>query len=111
MNCSKDLTRLLAMLVSDDDLRKLDDAHLKELSHDQLLELSMQVVRDLEIARDRLNQNPENSSRPPSGRVPWAGLGLTDWEGARPEGLEAGREEAADGSKAIRTKHARAGGK
>jgi hypothetical protein len=43
MNCSKDLKRLLAMLVSDDDLRKLDDAHLKELSHEKLLNPGLTV--------------------------------------------------------------------
>jgi hypothetical protein len=78
MKSANDLEQLLAMLVSDDDLRKLDDAQLKGLSHEQLLELSRQVVRDLKDARDRLNQNPDNSSRPPSTQVPWAGLGLTE---------------------------------
>ena len=76
MTSTNDLERLHSMLVSDGDLRKLDDARLKALSHEQLLELSMQLSRDLKEARDRLNQNPNNSSRPPSAQAPWAGLGL-----------------------------------
>jgi hypothetical protein len=80
MTSTNDLERLHSMLVSDGDLRKLDDARLKALSHEQLLELSMQLSRDLKEARDRLNQNPDNSSRPPSAQAPWAGLGLSDGE-------------------------------
>ena len=78
MKSSSHLEQLLAMLISVGDLRKLDDGHLKSLSHEQLLELSKQVVRDLKEARDRLNQNPDNSSRPPSTQAPWAGVGLSD---------------------------------
>jgi hypothetical protein len=33
--------------------------------------LSVQLLEDLKEARDRLNQGPENSSRPPSSRAPW----------------------------------------
>ena len=83
MTSTNDPKRLHSMLVSDGDLRKLDDAHLKALSHEQLLELSMQLSRDLKEARDRLNQNPDNSSRPPSAQAPWAGLGLADGESAQ----------------------------
>jgi len=31
----------------------------------------LRLLADLKEARDRLNQGPENSSRPPSSRVPW----------------------------------------
>jgi hypothetical protein len=110
MKSANDLEQLLAMLVSDDDLRKLDDAHLKGLSHEQLLELSRQVVRDLKDARDRLNQNPDNSSRPPSTQVPWAGLGLTGETDSR-EALYPSPDEAPEGSKAPRAKRGRGDGK
>jgi transposase len=36
-----------------------------------LRERSMRLLADLKEARDRLNQGPDHSSRPPSSRVPW----------------------------------------
>lgn len=35
----------------------------------------MQLLEDLKEARDRLNQGPDNSSRPPSSRAPWERTG------------------------------------
>ncbi|MBK8535426.1 MAG: hypothetical protein IPL59_10015 [Candidatus Competibacteraceae bacterium] len=35
----------------------------------------MQLLADLKEAWDRLNQGPENSSRPPSSRAPWERTG------------------------------------
>jgi hypothetical protein len=37
--------------------------------------LSMRLLADLKEAWDRLNQGPDNSSRPPSRRAPWARTG------------------------------------
>lgn len=76
MKSRQDLKQFLRMLVSDKDLRKLDDAHLKALSHEQLLAISMRLSRDLKEARDRMNQNPGNSSRPPSSQAPWESWGV-----------------------------------
>jgi len=59
------------MHLSDHDLRQIDDAYIESLDLEQLLGLCKRLVKDLKEARDRLNQNPKNSSRPPSSSDPW----------------------------------------
>ncbi|MBK1650309.1 IS66 family transposase [Rhabdochromatium marinum] len=60
------------MYLSDHDLRQLDDARLDALdATGDLRGLSGRLLSDLKDARDRLNQNASNSSRPPSSRAPW----------------------------------------
>jgi transposase len=59
------------MHLSDHDLRQLDDARLERLSEAQARALLGKAVADLKAARERLGQNPSNSSRPPSSRAPW----------------------------------------
>jgi len=59
------------MLLSDYDLRQIDEIYLKSLSSDEVLGVSIRLLHDLKEARERLNQNPSNSSRPPSSRDPW----------------------------------------
>ena len=59
------------MLLSDHDLRQINDKYLKSLSPDDLVEVSIRLVNDLKEAREYINQNPSNSSRPPSSREPW----------------------------------------
>lgn len=59
------------MKLSDHDLCQIDEKYLTTLSSEQLLTLSIRLLNDLKEARDRLNQNPGNSSRPPSSRDPW----------------------------------------
>jgi len=59
------------MHLSDHDLRQLDEAALARLEPEQALALLSKVVEDLKAARERLAQNPTNSSRPPSTRAPW----------------------------------------
>jgi len=72
------------MHLSDHSLRQMDDSYVRSLDPEALRGLSVRLLADLKEARDRLNQGPENSSRPPSSRMPWE----------RPSG---GREaEAAD---------------
>lgn len=66
------------MLVSDHDLRQIDDAYVETLSIDELREVIKRVVKDLKEARDRLNQNSSNSSRPPSSEAPWVTAKLKD---------------------------------
>lgn len=63
------------MQLQDHDLRQLDEAALRqlfELNPSALLGLSERLLADLKEARERLNQNPDNSSRPPSSRDPWS---------------------------------------
>jgi transposase len=61
--------------LHDHDLRQLDEASLRRLFErdpQALLGLSERLLADLKEARERLNQNPDNSSRPPSSREPWS---------------------------------------
>ena len=59
------------MHLSPHSLRQIDDAYLQSLEVEALRGLSMRLLADLKEAWDRLNQGPENSSRPPSSRAPW----------------------------------------
>ncbi len=44
---------------------------MRSLSHEDLLKLSNKLLSDLKEAHERLDQNPSNSSRPPSSQAPW----------------------------------------
>ena len=59
------------MHLSSHDLQQLDEDYLRGLSPEQLQALSGKLLADLKEAHDRLNQNPSNSSRPPSTQTPW----------------------------------------
>ena len=59
------------MQLSEHSLRQLEEAYLDALDEAALRALSVKLLEDLKEARDRLNQGPENSSRPPSSRAPW----------------------------------------
>jgi transposase len=59
------------MNLSDHDLRQINEIYLDSLPETELREVSKKLYRDLKEARARLNQNPDNSSRPPSTRAPW----------------------------------------
>ena len=55
------------------DLAQLDEGYLAKLPEAQLRALSAKLLADLKAAHERLEQNPTNSSRPPSSRAPWEG--------------------------------------
>jgi len=59
------------MQLSEHDLKQLDEETIGSLQAESLRTLSLKLLADLKEARDRLNQCPENSSRPPSSRAPW----------------------------------------
>ena len=63
--------------------------------------LSLRLLADLKEARERLNQGPTNSSRPPSSRAPWErGEPLTlpdEAEASLPVAAEPAEEAPADG--------------
>ncbi|WP_295608819.1 DUF6444 domain-containing protein, partial [uncultured Lamprocystis sp.] len=59
------------MKLSQHDLRQLDDGYLQRLPEAALRALSLTLLADLKEAQERLQQNPNNSSRPPSSRAPW----------------------------------------
>jgi transposase len=67
----KQLTAQIRMLLKNHSLRQIDEAYLRSLSHEALVRLSTKLVSDLKEARERLNQSPSNSSRPPSSQAPW----------------------------------------
>ena len=49
----------------------MDNTYLSSLKLEELRGLSERLLADLKEARERLNQGPSNSSRPPSSRAPW----------------------------------------
>lgn len=56
-------------------LQQIDATYIQSLELEALRSLSVRLLADLKEARDRLNQGPENSSRPPSSRAPWERTG------------------------------------
>jgi transposase len=59
------------MIFSDNDLLQMDDAFIDSLSLNESKVVFKKVLMDLKKAREKLNQNPTNSSVPPSTRKPW----------------------------------------
>ncbi|MGH8476041.1 MAG: DUF6444 domain-containing protein, partial [Methylococcales bacterium] len=97
-------------------LSQLDEEELRNLPEEALRRLSIRLLNDLKEARERLNRNSRNSSRPPSSEAPWEkGRGAVNSEDAsqpakdeEPED-EAMSEPARDcdrGSKAVEDKKA-----
>jgi transposase len=88
------------MHLSDHSLRQIDDAYLQSLEVEALRGLSLRLLADLKEARERLNQGPTNSSRPPSSRAPWErGEPLTlpdEAEASLPVAAEPAAESPAD---------------
>jgi transposase len=64
--------------LSKHDLAQLDEAALAALTPEQLHALSLKLLADLKLALERLEQNPRNSSRPPSSVAPWERFGQHD---------------------------------
>lgn len=73
------------MHLSDHSLSQLDEVYVQSLDEERLRGLSLRLLEDLKEARERLRQNPTNSSRPPSSQAPWdrpsAGHGKSSDEG------------------------------
>ena len=59
------------MHLSDHSLSQLDEAYVQTLDEGLLRGLLLRALEDLKEARERLRQNPTNSSRPPSSQAPW----------------------------------------
>ena len=57
--------------LTDHTLSQLDDEYLARLEPEALCRLSQKLLHDLKQARERLNQDPSNSSVPSSSRLPW----------------------------------------
>lgn len=57
--------------LTDYDLRQMSDEWVSALSPTQKDDLLVRALFELRKSRDRLNQTPSNSSKPPSSRAPW----------------------------------------
>ena len=69
------------MKIKDHDLRQLNEERLKTLQEKDpaaLLQLTNRLLDDLKEARERLNQNPTNSSCPSGSQTPWFCAGEGD---------------------------------
>ena len=85
------------MHFSDHDLRQLDAERLGALTEEQLRVVSQKLLVDLKAARERLNQNAQNSSRPPSSQGPWERVPEESFEDEAPEVGDAEEAEAPAG--------------
>ncbi len=61
----------IRMQLKNHSLGQIDEPYIRSLSHEDLIRLSTKLLNDLKEARERLNQGPSNSSRPPSSQAPW----------------------------------------
>ena len=61
------------MILSNYDLKQIDQDYLGTLPPGKLLDVSLKLLEDLKDARERLNQTPQNSSRPSGSYAPWEG--------------------------------------
>ena len=94
----------IGMKINDHDLRQLNEERLQALLEKDpvaLLQLTNRLLDDLKEARERLNQNPSNSSRPSGSQDPWFRSGDDESTGEMEEddeGTEEVEEEEDDGS-------------
>jgi len=68
--------------LSDHDLKQMDPAWQQRQPEPTVRGLLERALDDLRQARDRLNQNPTNSSRPPTSMEPWRRGGAAEPEAA-----------------------------
>ena len=57
--------------LTDHDLRQMDDEWVSALTSSEKESLLVRALFELRKSRDRLNQSPRNSSKPPSTSAPW----------------------------------------
>ena len=78
MGLKTEISRM-SVNFSNHDLLQINDDYLDSLLQNDLVVISKRLLRDLKIAREKINQNPNNSSAPPSTRKPWEkGIDLND---------------------------------
>ena len=68
------------MIFDDHDLRQINQTYIESLDSETAKKLASKLLEDLKEARERLNQNPKNSSRPPSSTEPWVIAEIEDEE-------------------------------
>ena len=97
------------MELTDHSLRQLDEDTIHNLPEAAVRDLAVRLLKDLKEARDRLNQNSRNSSRPPGSDAPWDKVGEdsendgdetedADWGEANKDDSKACETAAADGA-------------
>lgn len=87
------------MIFNDHDLRQINQAYIESLDIVTLEKLASKLLEDLKEARERLNRNPNNSSRPPSSTEPWVTADIEDEERTEDEaGSDAAGRESTSGS-------------
>ena len=59
------------MELNDHSLRQMDEDDIRKLPEEPLRNLAVKLLKDLKDAREQLNQNSQNSSRPPGSDAPW----------------------------------------
>jgi len=69
------------MHLSKHDLLQMNDEWLKKRPAEVLLEVSKRLLHDVKELQDRLNQNPDDSSRAPTSQAPWAKTGSSEGQG------------------------------
>jgi transposase len=57
--------------LSDYSLRQMDDDYVRSLDGEAWCSLTLRLLADLKTAREPLEQNPTNRSRPTSSQAPW----------------------------------------
>lgn len=81
------------MNLTDHDLKQIDSEYLSKLTSEQSMRLTEKLLEDLRVARDRLNQNASNSSKPPSSEAPWEEVANGEEESVAQEAGEGESEE------------------
>lgn len=87
------------MIFDDHDLRQINQSYIESLDAETAKKLASKLLEDLKEARERMNQNPNNSSRPPSSTEPWIIAEIEDEEKTENEkGSDTADDESSSGS-------------
>jgi len=86
------------MFFNQHDLIQINDAYLKALGHAECIDISIKLLKDLKEIHERLNQNPNNSSKPPSSTDPWVVAKFEDSEEEKDEELLQNEEASLKGA-------------
>ena len=88
----------MGMNLPDDSLRQIDKEYINSLSLGKLQHLSEKMLEDLREARERLNQTPENSSRPSGSLAPWEKGSKAQEEGQKEDAEKSENSDTKDKS-------------
>ncbi|MDP7654238.1 MAG: IS66 family transposase [Candidatus Marinimicrobia bacterium] len=87
------------MIFDDPNLRKIDQAYIDSLDDIEIAKkLASKLLEDLKEAREKLNENPHNSSRPPSSAEPWVVAQIEEDTGKQEESDPGNEGDSSDSS-------------